>query len=591
MEIAFVLGLLVLAIALFAWEVVSVDILTLLLLLTLTVSGILTPAEAFSGLSSEVIIVLASIFVMSGALQVTGVLNAVGSGLRRFAGNSVNRLLVVVMGGSGAVSGFMNNTTVTAMLLQPVISLARNMKVPPSRLLMPLAFASIMGGTCTLIGTSTNVAVSGYIARAGLQPLNLFEITPVGIAVLIVGTLYMLLVGQRLLPRHKEQDLNEEYEMREYLSEILVVENSNLIGQKIFESDLAKKNFRILKVIRGNEEFAPDNQTQIMANDVLLIEGNVKGLLEAKEARNVEIRRDLKLSDLDVKEKDIRIAEALLTPKSSLARRTLRETNFQHRFGLTVLAIFRHGQPLRNQLSDVRLRFGDVLLVQGHIERLKDFRRHPDLWILEEISPSKFSKRKGWYTVAFFTAAVVASAMNWLPLSVAILGAAVLTLLFRCLTVEEAYEHIDWRLLILIGGMTSYGLAMQKTHADEFLANGIVNLMSPVGVIGVMAGLFLLTVALTVPLSNAAAALVVLPVALQTATKLDADPRTFGIAIMLAASISFIGPFEPACLLVYGPGKYKFRDFVIIGAGLTLVLMVVVMILIPLLWPISVSRP
>jgi di/tricarboxylate transporter len=224
--------------------------------------------------------------------------------------------------------------------------------------------------------------------------------------------------------------------------------------------------------------------------------------------------------------------------------------------------------------------------VQGEADLFEALWRHRDLWILQELSSSRFNSRKGWYTIGFFAAALIASGLGWLPLSIAFLGAALLVLLFRCLTVEEAYEFIDWRLLILIAGMTAFGTAMRKTGAAEFLADFVVVVMEPVGLMGVLGGFVLLTVLLSIPMSNAAAALVMLPIALQTAQKLGSDPHTFGIAIMLAASLSFIGPFEPACVLVYGPGKYRFRDFVIAGTGLTLILVVVVLALLPVLWPL-----
>ncbi len=592
MQIAIVLSLLILAVILFASEKLSVDIITWILLITLVLTGILTPTEAFAGFSNDIIIILGAIFVISGALQKSGVMDAIGSRLHSLANSNENRLLFYIMFVVASISAFMNNTTVTAVFAPPVIGVAKQSKIPPSKLLMPLAFASILGGTCTLIGTSTNVAVSGYMAKVGLAPLSMFEITPVGLVIALVGIAYMMFIGRRMLPAYKDESLTEEYSMREYLSEIVVMPGSHLIGQKIFASDLSQKEFRILEVVRGSEKFLPTPRTIIEENDVLLVEGKIEELLKVKETAGIEIRADVKLSDLDLQNEEIKIAEVLITAQSDLIGQTLKEANFRARYGMAALAIYRHGQSLREKLGRIRLRFGDLLLVQGQAERIDDLKRNPDLWVLEEFKPAPYREKKGFYTIALFSTAIIAGSFGWLPLSIAFLLAAVLTVLFRCITVEEAYEFIDWRLLILIGGMTAFGTAMDKTGAAEFLASKIVNGLGPLvaslphtlGLTVILAGFFLLTVILTQPMSNAAAALVVLPIALETAERLGTNPRSFAIAIMFAASVSFVTPFEPSCIIVYGPGKYKFLDFFKVGSLLTLILTIICLILVPLYW-------
>ncbi|HET9529474.1 MAG TPA: SLC13 family permease [Blastocatellia bacterium] len=594
MQIAIVLGLLALSIMLFAMEKISVDIITLMLLMMLVVSGILTPTEAFAGFSNDIIIILGAIFVISGALQRSGVMDAVGSRLHSIASGSENRLLFAVMAIVSSTSAFMNNTTVTAVFAPPVMGVAKQSNISASKLLMPVAFASILGGTCTLIGTSTNVAVSGFISNAGMQPLGLFEVTPVGLMIVVIGIAYMMVIGKRLLPDNRDESLTEEYAIREYLSEIVVMKDSSLVGQKIFESDLSKMDFRVLEVIRGPQKFLPNARTEIGAGDVLLVEGKVEDLIKVKETAGIEILADIKVGDKDLQSDDIKVVELLVTPQSDLIGQTLKEANFRARYGMTALAIYRHGQSLREKVGRIRLRVGDLLLVQGPADRLEGLRREPDLWILEEFQPVPYRKSKGLYTLAFFSSAIIIGAIGWLPLSIAFLGAAVLTVLFRCITPDEAYEFIDWRLIILIGGMTAFGTAMSKTGAAEFLARTIVDGLNPIvsqmsdpyGVLLILGGFFLLTVVLTQPMSNAAAALVVLPVALETAQRLGVNERTFAIAIMLAASVSFITPFEPSCILVYGPGKYRFRDFLKTGLLLTVILVLLVLFVVPFFWPL-----
>lgn len=592
MQIALVLGLLVLAVVLFATEKLSVDIVTLLLLMTLVLSGILTPDEAFAGFSQDIIIILASIFIISGALQKSGIMEALGNVLYRFAKGSDNRLLLLIMTVVAAVSAFMNNTTVTAVSVPPVIGIARQAKISASKLLMPVAFASLLSSAVTLISTSTNVAVSGFIARSGMQPLSMFEAAPIGVIVTVVGITYMMLIGKRLLPDYKDESLTEEYAMREYLSEIIVMPDSRMIGQRIFASDLSKSDFRILEVVRDKEKFLPTPRTKIEAGDVLLVEGKVEELMKVKETAGIEIHAEVKLGDLDLQTDDFKIAELLIPAQSELIGQTVKEVNFRARYDLSVLAIYRHGQSLREKIGRIRLRLGDLLLVQGPPEKLEAVRRTGDLWVLEEFQPQPYAKKKGLYTIAFFFAAVVAGTFELLPLSIAFLAAAVATVLFRGISIEEAYDFIDWRLLVLIGGMTAFGTAMTKTGAAEFLANQIVGGLSPLtaslpgtwGITLILGGFFILTILLTQPMSNAAAALVVLPVAIETAQQLGVNQRTFAIAIMVAASVSFITPFEPSCLLVYGPGKYRFIDFVKVGTLLTVILTIIALLAIPMIW-------
>jgi di/tricarboxylate transporter len=587
MQIAIVLGLLVLAVILFATEKISVDVVTLLLLITLVGTGILTTEEAFAGFSSEIVVILAAIFVVSGALQETGVLDLIGAAILRLAAAGHNRLLLIMMAAASGTSAFMNNTTVTAMLVPPVIGLARKARLSPSKLLMPLAYASILGGTCTLIGTSTNVAVSGYIDHAKMTPLGMFELAPIGLVIVAVGVLYIMFIGQRLLPDRAGGDPDVDFGLRAYLSEIVVLPGSPLIGQSSFESDLNVLDFRIFKIYRGEEEILPARQVEIAERDVLLVEGNVGNLMKVKKIEGIEMDTERKMGDLTSARRRFRIAEVLVTAQSEVVGRTLREANFRQRYGLTVLAVARHGETLRDMVGNVVIRAGDLLLVQGPPDRLESLRAdRPGLAVLDEVTQPLYSPRRGMFTISIFLIAIVIGTLGWLPLSVAFLSAAVVAVLTRCISLEKAYEFIDWRLLILIGGMTAFGVAMEKTGTAEFLANHIVEWMEPMGVMAILAAFLILTILLTQPMSNAAAALVVLPVALTAAQKLGVNERTFAIGIMLAASVSFIAPFEPSCILVYGPGKYRFMDFVRTGSGLTAVLTIVVLLLVPVFWPL-----
>jgi di/tricarboxylate transporter len=586
LSIAFVLLLLVIAIAHFATERISVDIITFLLLIALVGGGILAPKEAFAGFSNDIIIILGAIFVISGALQETGVLDLLGARILKLAGTNPNRLLLLLMSSTAGVSALMNNTTVTAMFLPPTIGVARRAKLSPSRLLMPLAFASILGGTCTLIGTSTNVAVSGYIKEAGLPELGMFEITPMGLIIVAVGIAYLMFVGKYFLPEHEHASLTVDYAMREYVSEIIVLPNSPLIGQNSYDSDLNILEFQILQIIRGDSKILPSRNVELAEGDILQVKGKADTLMKVKKIEGIEIKPEHTLGDLDLQTEQMRIAEVLLTPQSELHGRNLKHANFRQHSGLTVLAIFRHGQSLRDQVSDTVLHMGDLLLVQGEQARIEALRGQQGLSLLGEVSEPLYHPRKGLLTIVLFGAAVLIGGLGWVPLSIAFLSAAVLTILMRCISIERAYEFVDWRLLVLIGGMTAFGTAMEKTGAASYLAGLVVHWFAPFGILAILGGFFVLTIILTQPMSNAAAALVILPVAMSAAQQLGANQRTFAIGIMLAASVSFITPFEPSCILVYGPGKYRFMDFVKVGLGLTALLTITVLLLLQVFWPL-----
>lgn len=583
LPIFLVLFLLVAVVAVFSKEWVPVDVATLLLLCALVLSGILNVEEAFSGFSNDIIIILASIFVLSGALMKGGVMDHLGEVISRLAGGSRAKVLLCVMPVTSFVSSFMNNTTCTAVLMPAVLGVCKRSKVSPGKVLIPLAYASMLGGTCTLIGTSTNVAGSGYVKAAGLEPFSMFEFLPVGLTVCIAGILFMTLVGHRLLPETREADYSEAA-MREFLSEVVVTPGSPLAGQELRGAPLAQMGLQVRAILRGNRRLEAEPHVMLQEGDLLLVQAGREGLLQVKDTAGIEITQDLKLG---LTSETRTIAEALLMPHSSFIGRSIRELDLRRRLGLTVLAIYRHGHTLASRIGDLPLRAGDVLLLQGRPERFRQLADNAeDLWILQEMEHQPARRRKGWWSVGIFLAAVAASSFGWVPLPIAFLLAALAVIGTRLITMEEAYNLIDWRLLILIAGMTSFGLAMQKTGAAAYLAGLIVAWFSPLGTVAVMLAFVVLTMLLTQPMSNAAAALVVLPVAMTTAQHLGLNPRTFAILVTLSASLSFITPFEPSCLIVYGPGKYRFRDFVVAGAPLTAIVILIILTLVPMIWPL-----
>jgi di/tricarboxylate transporter len=586
MEIALVLSLLVVAVALFATERVPVDVITIGLLLVLTSLGILTPGEAFSGYGSDFIIMLASIFVVGAAMQKAGVLDILGHWLFALTQNRVKSLPAILMAAVSFTSAFMNNTTVTAMFVAPVVGLARKLHISPSKLLMPVAFASILGGTCTVIGTSTNVAVNAYLAKNGLPPFGMFDFAPIGIVLCIIGVLFLATVGMRLLPDYKEVDMLQDLKQQQYFTEILVNENSSLVGRKIRQTVISRIGLRVLNIIRGGRNAIADADSVVQANDVLLVEGSLEELLKVKDANGIDILADAKAAD-DLVSDDIQIAEILVLPTNDFVGVTVKEAEFKRRFGLAVIAINREGQTLSEKIGATEIKPGDRLLVQGPAETIRFRQSFSDFVVLQEHSyaPSK-SNHNAVLSASFFIGAILLGTLEVIPLSVAFMLAAFLCVAFKCIKPDEAYEKIEWNLLVLIGGMSSFGVALQKTGAAEFLANHINDWFGRMGPLAVLAAYVVLTMLLTQPMSNAAAALVVLPVALESAEALGANPISFALGVMLGASVSLITPFEPSCILVYGPGRYKFADFFKVGILATVLLFAAIMVLVPMFYPL-----
>ncbi len=594
--IAITLALLVLAIVLFATEKIPVDVVGILLVIALVMTQVLTVQEGVAGFGNDVIITIAGLFVLVGGLIKTGIIDLIGRRLHRIAGGNEFVLTALIMTVAAASASVLKNTTTTAMFLPVIMGLAARAKIPPSKLLMPLAFGAILGGSCTLIGTSTNLAVSGAIVRYGMEPFSMFELTPVGIIVFGVGMIYMLFVGRSMLPnRGGGESFTDEYSIREYISELVVLYNSPLVGKTLGESNInTDLELNVLAIIRGDQKrIAPRPFELIEANDLLIVEGKLEDILRVKEEAGLEIKPDFKLNDGVLESGSIELFEVLVMRDSRLAGQTLKSVRFRQSYDLTVLAINRHGETFIKKLSDVMLKFGDVLLVQGSRTEIEPLVVQGELLLLEDVSASSSRVEKRKWAIAAFVLFLTLSLSRVvigfdIPLAVCVLTGVLLLLATKTVLYAEMYSLIDFRLLVLIACMMSFGTAMEKTGTDIFLAGNIEYYFGSYGPTAILAGFFLLTVVLTQPMSNQAAALVVLPIAVKSAIALGLNPRTFVVAVTFAASFSFITPLEPACVLVYTPGRYKFMDFVKIGTLLTVIVFVVAVFLVPIFWPFHI---
>jgi len=592
--IAITLILLFAAIILFGSEKLPVDVVGIILVMALVLTRVLTVDEAVAGFGNDIIITIGGLFILVGGLIKTGLVDVIGRRMHRIAGDNQFILTALIMTTAAISASVLKNTTTTAMFLPVVIGLAAKAKIPPSKLLMPLAFGTILGGSSTLIGTSTNLAVSGAIERYGQMPFSMFELAPVGIITFAIGMLYMLFAGRFLLPsRGGEDQLTEQYQIREYVSELLVLPDSPLVGKTLGEANLSTElDLNVIGIIRGDQKInAPGSYERIQRRDSLIVEGTLTDLLRVKEEAGLEIKPDFMLNDHQLEGGDIELFEVMVMRDSRFIGQSLKSLRFRQVYDLTVLAVNRHGRTFATKLSSMRFIFGDVLLVQGKRTGLELLASDREVMILEDISEAnvRIDKRK-WAVTAFlvFLSLSLMKVVTGyeIPLAVCVLIGVMILLATKTVRYSEMYGLIDFRLLVLIACMMSFGVAMENTGADIYLANIINHNFAQFGPTAVLAGFFILTVLLTQPMSNQAAALVVLPVAVKAALALGLNPRTFIVGITYAASFSFITPLEPACILVYTPGRYRFMDFVKVGTVLTIIVFIVSITLVPIFWPL-----
>jgi di/tricarboxylate transporter len=590
-QIVIVLGLLFVALILFAIERIPIEIVSIVLVMALVITNTLTVTEAFAGFGNDIVITIAGLFILTGGLAKTGVVDVIGRRLHRVAGDSEFQITALIMVAAALAAAVMKNTATTAMFLPVVLGIGARRNISPSKLLIPLAFGAILGGTCTLIGTSTNLAVSGALPRYGMEPFSMFELAKVGVPIVGVGMLYMLLVGLRLLPRRESaKSLTEQYHVRQYMTEVIVLDDSPLIGKTLAEARISDElDLTVLGILRGAKQYrvAPHSHEQIKADDLLLVQGRVEDILRVKSEAGIEIKADFTLSDAHLEGTDVELFEAMVPKGSGFIGRTLKRLQFQRRYDLVVLAINRHGVNLLSKLSTVKIRFGDVLLIQGNREHVETLAADDQILLLEEISERQARPAKRRWALLAFGVFLFFSVTHLVPLPIAVLFGVLILLGSRSLRTVEIYEMIEWRLIILIACMISFGLAMEKSGADQYLADLIIRGTGHYGPTAVLAGFFIMTVALTQPMSNQAAALVMLPIAAKSALALGLNPRTFAVAVTYAASCSFLTPLEPACVLVYTPGRYRFFDFVKVGSILTIVVFAIVMWLVPIFWPLQ----
>lgn len=594
-EIGLVLLILGVAVVLFASEKLRVDVVSMMVLLALLLTGLLTPEEAFSGFSSPAVITVWAIYIVSASLTRTGIANFIGRYIGRLAGTEEWRLVLVLMLTVGTMSAFMNNIGATAVLLPVAIELGRRAQVPVSKLLIPLAFGSLLGGVTTLIGTPPNLLVSTALQDVGLAPFRLFDYTPMGLIIMTVSIAYMTLIGRHLLPSYQEathtpdlSDLDSEYRLRDYLTELHVEPGSPLIGKTVIATHLGEQyDMTIIGVLHDDEvRSSVISDTHIQAGDVLLARGESEHILVAMDKLGLSNVSGQVLTTDDLRSPESTVVEIVVSQLANLIGKTLKDVNFRSRYDLNVLAIWREEAPIQERLADVPLHMGDTLLVHGPRERIEALRDDNSFLLLRPpVALQRLNKAP--INLLIFVSMITLVGLGWLHISVAAVLGAVLSVLTGCLTMDEAYLSIEWKSVYLIAGMLPMGIAMEKTGTALFLSEQILSVVGGGGPTAALIGLFVLTTIITAFMSNAAAAVLVAPIAINTAFTLGSDPRAFVMGVSIAASNAFLFPIgHQACILVYGPGGYRFFDYTKVGLPLTLLIWLLMIIFLPVFWPL-----
>lgn len=591
LSIALVFLLILIVFLLFLWEAVPPDLVAIGVLVVVTLVGWITPAEAFRSFSNEAPITVAAMFILSAGLQRCGAIEDIGRLLRRMPHMTETNLIVVLMASVAACSAFINNTPVVVAFLPLVLGVARHYHVSASKLLIPLSFAAILGGTCTLIGTSTNLVVSSLARDRYNIDFGIFDIAKLGLLVAVSGIGYMALIGRRLLPdRESLASLVNSSPMREYIAEMLVAENSPLRGQRLEDTELHKiANVRVQGILR-NDELLPNplHDVVLQAGDRLVLGAPRTAMLEVHAIEGIDLVDEEGLGLERVRTENAVVVEAVVTNNSHFAGRTLRESRLRENFHALVVAIHRHGENITRNVGTVPLQFGDTLLLRISTDGLARLNGNPDLLLLTDTVVPTARREKRPIVLAILALVIVLATTGLYPISILALAGVVAMVATRCLRMSEVYDAIDWRIVAMIVGMISLGTAMENTGAAQWLVDRAVSEIGTANPILVLGVFYLIATVLTEFISNNAVAVLLTPIAYQTSVALELNPVPFFVAIMFAASASFATPIGyQTNTFVYGAGGYKFRDFLRVGIPLNVLFLFEVTLLIPLFWPLK----
>ncbi|MCC0178188.1 anion permease [Waterburya agarophytonicola K14] len=590
MTIFLTLGVVIVALICFITEWLPVDITALCVAVVLVLLGLVTPDEGIAGFGNSATITVMAMFILSAGITRTGVIQIFRDLLLRWGGKSITRQILVMGLLVGPISGFINNTAVVAIFLPIIEDWCKKRGISPSKLLMPLSFVTILGGMITLIGTSTNILASGIAKDLGYQEFSLFQFTKLGIVTFLVGLAYLAFVAPRLLPNRKDLNsdrVSEDYGLEDYVTEVIVKPGSKLIGKTLRSSKLRQNSaVDILEIIRNGERLPQPvaNQT-IYANDLLMVRGKTEDVLQIRTEQGIDILPDIKFNqqnlETELSSANEGIAEVLILSNSRLIGTTLKDLRFRQRYNLTVLAIRRGEELIRDRLGRVSLKFGDLLLVQGAKQSLLGLQTTRELLVIEQKEPEFIRRNKAWLAVGIVLGVILLAAFDILPILVSALAGVVLMIVTGCLKPGEIYGAVRWDVIFLLAGLIPLGTAMENSGATKWLADNLMVVGGNFSGYWILLFFFVITSLLTEILSNNASVVLLIPIAAKVAESLNLNPVAMMFAVTFAASNSFMTPIGyQTNTMVYSPGGYKFSDFFRVGAPLNLIMAIVTPLLI-----------
>ena len=586
--LAFVAILLVWLLVSFVREKWSPDVVAAIAVAALLVSQVLAPSDVLGVLSNSAPATIACMFVLSAALERTGCIDALGNWLGNLVGDNPVRVLAGLMITALVISAFLNNTPVVAILTPVAIALAKRASSSPSKLLIPLSFATVLGGMLTMIGTSTNILVDGVARKAGLEPFGMFEITPAALVFCVVGFAYLMLFSNRLLPDRDtlSKQLRPDLD-RTFMTELLVPHDSPVIGKSLSEAQLnGGSGLQVLKIFRDHQQLSePTGDTTLQAGDLLVLHGQVKDMVHVRERNRLTFNRGEAFET--VSSHDVILAEAIVGRGSRYSHRPMRDLDLTARYGIAVLAVHRQDENIQGNLDELHLQFGDVLLVEGTPAQIKRFADNGELISLNTVQERAYRRDKAPIAIIATLAVMLLAALKLMPIEGLAMIACAVVIATRCLDIEDAYKAVDWKILSLIFGMLAISIAMDKVGLIDLIVSQTMTVIPTSNPLLILGFVYLLTTTLTEILSNNAVAVLVTPVAIGIAHSLGLDPRPFVVAVMFAASVSFATPIGyQTNTFVYNAGGYRFSDFMRIGIPLNILMVGVAMLVIPLVWPL-----
>jgi di/tricarboxylate transporter len=587
------------AVILLFTEWIRIDLTAILIILLLSLTGVLEPEDALSGFSSEPAILLAAVFVLNGGLFHTGLSERLGNLIKRLAGKSLERAIAVVMPSVALLSAFTHHVTITGLMLPPMLKLSRESDIPASRLLMPLSFAASLGTAITIIGAPAFLIADGLLRQAGEGGLGIFSIAPIGLMLSLAGTIFFLLLARFLLPSHPGSDEStDHFRLEGYFTELVILPGSRMIGKSIRQIEEEQQtDFKVTAWYRGDRpRHRPFGSKKTQAGDVLVIRTNSDKLATIEQERGIAIRPLEKYKEAFLPGQEgettkdtlsARLVQSVVAPRSEFIGKTIGRINFLERYNVIIVGVWRSTGGLKTELSRVRLREGDVLVMIGDDAAFKRISTDQSFLMLVPFKGEPKPLHKARLAGMIMVTSTLLAALNIVPVEIALLGGAAVMILSGCISMQQAYQSIDTRIFVFIAGAIPLGLALQKTGTADLMAGWLNALVFNWGIHWILLALFMVTGIATQVMSDAATTALFAPIALALARTLDVAPQAFVVTVAMAAVTSFFTPIgHHGNLLIYGPGRYQFSDFLRVGVPLTIVVAIIVTIMAPMLWPV-----